>query len=121
MVIKSSAVSEADAPRIPNSTGQITVAGLVSLAKLISKKISPIPSTTYRLFQSVIEARTNFHAIFQQAASENPDPELLRQNDSHKHFIDALIEAFKPPRGMSRRSDGSPEMRDLTTKKTLSR
>ncbi|KAF3407083.1 hypothetical protein DPV78_000196 [Talaromyces pinophilus] len=47
-VIKSSAVSEADAPRIRNSTGQITVAGLVSLAKLISKKISPIPSTIYR-------------------------------------------------------------------------
>ena len=67
----------------------------MSLAKLISKKINQISSTIYRLFQSVIEARTNFLAIFQQAASENPDPELLRQNDSHKHFIDALIEAFR--------------------------
>jgi hypothetical protein len=42
----------------------------------------------------VIKARTGFHTIFQQAAAQNPDPELERQNFSHKHFIDALVEAF---------------------------
>lgn len=94
-IIKNSSASLGDdAPKIPNANGEITVRGLVALAKVISKNISPIPTAIYRLFQSVIKARTGFHTIFQQAAKQNPDPELKRQNSSHKHFIDALTEAF---------------------------
>lgn len=94
IIKKSPASLGDDAPKVANSTGEITVRGLVSLAKLISKNIRPIPTTIYRLFQSVIRARTEFHTMFQQAATQNPDPELERQNSSHKHFIDTLIEAF---------------------------
>jgi hypothetical protein len=46
------------------------------------------------LFQSVIKARTGFHAIFQQATSQSPDPELVRQDSAHRDVIDALIAAF---------------------------
>lgn len=96
-IIKSSSslpISDA-APITVNTTGQITASALVPLSKLIAKHISPIPSTIYRLFQSVIEARTATHTLFQQIVAKKPDPEIERSNVSHKRFIDTLTEAFE--------------------------
>ncbi|KAE9368958.1 hypothetical protein N431DRAFT_382769 [Stipitochalara longipes BDJ] len=97
-IIKSASGFAPDAddvlPKV-NTTGQITVSALVSLSKLIAKHINPIPSTIYRLFQSVIDARLAANSLFQQIATENPDPEIERSNASHKLFIEALSSAFK--------------------------
>ncbi|KAI0506199.1 hypothetical protein F5B22DRAFT_470697 [Xylaria bambusicola] len=82
-------------PKSPNTNGQVTVAGLVSLSKLIAKHIDPIPSTILALFNSVIQARTAAYGIFQQLVANKSDPEVERSNVSHKHFIDALVEAFE--------------------------
>ncbi|KAI1637118.1 hypothetical protein F4809DRAFT_341918 [Biscogniauxia mediterranea] len=85
-----------------NNTGQTTVAGLVSMSKLIAQHMkNPVPSLIYRLFQSVIEARTITYGIFQQAIANQPDPEVEKSNASHKHFIDALTEAFDALGGQS--------------------
>ncbi|KAI0804262.1 hypothetical protein GGR55DRAFT_681855 [Xylaria sp. FL0064] len=43
-IIASSPTLPDDAPKIPNTNGQITVSSLVSLSKLIAKHINPIPS-----------------------------------------------------------------------------
>ncbi|KAK4238128.1 hypothetical protein C8A03DRAFT_15370 [Achaetomium macrosporum] len=77
-----------------NTTGHITVAGLVALCKLIARHISSVPPTILRLFSSVIKARTTVYNVFQQVVAENPDPETEKNNACHKHFIDALTEAF---------------------------
>lgn len=34
------------------------------------------------------------YAAFQQIVNEKPDPDIERSNTTHKHFIDALTEAF---------------------------
>lgn len=78
-----------------NTTGQIHASDLVPIANLIATHINPIPSTIYRLFQSVIVARTTTHAVFQQIAARKPDPEIEKGNVNHKHFIDTLTEAFE--------------------------
>ncbi|RFU23991.1 hypothetical protein B7463_g12346, partial [Scytalidium lignicola] len=78
-----------------NTTGQIHASALVPTANLIAKYVSPIPSTIYRLFQSVIEARTTTHEAFQRMAASKPDPEIEKNNASHKRFIDTLTEAFE--------------------------
>jgi hypothetical protein len=78
-----------------NTTGKITVSALVAISKLVAKHISPIPSTIYPLFQSVIAARKATYELFQQIAAKQPDPEIQRSNASHKVFIDALTEAFE--------------------------
>ena len=57
--------------------------------------INPIPSTIYRLFQSVIESRRAIHAAFLQTVTKTPDPEIEKINISHKHFMDTLIETFE--------------------------
>ncbi|KAI5919301.1 hypothetical protein F4810DRAFT_512283 [Camillea tinctor] len=78
-----------------NNTGQITVAGLVAMSKLIGQHINTVPPLIYRLLQSIIEARTITYGIFQQATENKPDPEVEKSNASHKYFIDALKEAFE--------------------------
>ncbi|KAL3418228.1 hypothetical protein PVAG01_09943 [Phlyctema vagabunda] len=78
-----------------NTTGQIKVSAFVPISELIAKHISPIPSTIFRLFQSVIEARTATHAVFQQIVTEKPVAEIERSNISHKCFIDSLTQAFQ--------------------------
>jgi hypothetical protein len=96
-IIKSSPslpISDA-APAKANTTGEITVSALVPLSKLVAKNISPIPSTIYRLFQSVIAKRTASLTLFQQIVAKNSDPEIQRSNVSHKIFIEALTEAFE--------------------------
>ncbi|KAK3291270.1 uncharacterized protein B0H64DRAFT_427284 [Chaetomium fimeti] len=77
-----------------NTTGQITVANLVVLSRLIAKHIKTVPPPILRLFRSVIDARTAARETFQQIVAENPNPEIERSNVSHGYFIDALTEAF---------------------------
>ncbi|SPQ19181.1 5fef2285-2abb-49d2-9a44-8740aab37832 [Thermothielavioides terrestris] len=84
-----------DVPAVANTTGEITVSSLVFLSKLIAKHIGAVPPAIYRLFQSVIDARTASYVIFQKLAAQNPNPEMERSNASHKAFIDALVEAFE--------------------------
>jgi hypothetical protein len=77
-----------------NTTGQINLSSLVALSELIAKHIRLVPSTIYRLFQSVIEARKQTHAIFKQIVADDPDPEVEKSNESHNHWIDGLTRAF---------------------------
>ncbi|KAI1434363.1 hypothetical protein GGR50DRAFT_687666 [Xylaria sp. CBS 124048] len=94
-IITSSATIPDDAPNVPNTDGQITVSSLVALSKLIAKHINPVPSAILALFQSAIQARRATYAAFQQLVANKSDPEVERSNASHKHFIDALVEAFE--------------------------
>jgi len=82
-------------PRQPNTTGQITVAGLINLSKLIAKHMTTISPTVYKLFDAVIKARSAAYEIFQQTTTVNRDVEVEKSNASHKYFIDALTEAFE--------------------------
>ncbi|KAK1751033.1 hypothetical protein QBC47DRAFT_434777 [Echria macrotheca] len=83
-----------NAPKSLNTSGAVTVAGLVSLAKFIARHLEKTPSPILRLFQSVINARTATHAAFQMMVANNPDPQVAKSNASHKLFIDALNAAF---------------------------
>jgi hypothetical protein len=85
---------EFDAPRALNTDGRITVAGLVSLSKLIAKHINSVPHAILGLFKSVIQARTSQFEAYSQLVVKQSDPDIERSNASHKHFIDALSEAF---------------------------
>lgn len=87
-----------DAPSSPverNFTGQITVAGLVDMSRSIGSHTRKIPSTIFRLFQSVIRARQKAASLYQQASDAAADLELERSNQKHQHFINALAEAFE--------------------------
>ncbi|KAK5633104.1 hypothetical protein RRF57_008818 [Xylaria bambusicola] len=94
-IIASEVTLPDDVPKTPNINGQVTVAGLVSLSKLIAKHTDPIPSAILALFNSAIQARTAAYGIFQQLVANKSDPEIERSNASHKHFINALVEAFE--------------------------
>ncbi|KFY43601.1 hypothetical protein V494_01901 [Pseudogymnoascus sp. VKM F-4513 (FW-928)] len=83
------------APTTLNTTGEIRISALVPTSKLIASHISPVPSTVYRLFQSVIAVRTATHSLFQRTVSKTLDPEIERSNATHKYFIDTLTEAFE--------------------------
>lgn len=83
-----------DAPKSPNTSGAVTVSGLVSLAKFIARHLEKTPSAILRLFRSVIDARAATHAAFQMMVAKNPDPQVAKRNASHKVFIDALNAAF---------------------------
>lgn len=52
-----------------NASGQVTASSLVAMFQL-AQHIKPTPSAIYRLLRSVIDARTQAHAIFQKMASE---------------------------------------------------
>ncbi|KUJ19339.1 uncharacterized protein LY89DRAFT_731741 [Mollisia scopiformis] len=123
-IIKSSIPSPAagidGAPTTVNTTGQITVASMVPMASLVAKYIKPIPSTIYRLFESVIAARKASHAIFQQIAAQKPDPEIEKSNMSHRIFIDALTKAFAALGGNSWRSEKMAETTHLQRTQTMS-
>jgi len=84
-----------------NTTGSITVAGLVSLSKLIAKHVTPIPHAILCLFDSVIQARSNQYKAFTERVADNSDPEIEQRNSSHKHFINALSEAFEALGGLA--------------------
>lgn len=93
-----------------NTTGRTTVAEIVNMARLIAKHLHPIPSTVFRLFQAIIKARSATHAAFQQIVTQKPDPEIERANETHKHFIDALTEAFEALGGASWESTDASAM-----------
>lgn len=80
-----------------NTSGQTTVSGFLSMAQLIAGSIngSLVPAAVYRLFQSVIKARTATWQAFQRFESKRPDPEIEKSNVTHKFFIDALQQAFE--------------------------
>lgn len=86
-----------DPPLKMNTSGQTTVSGLLSMAKLIAESISGslVPAAVYRLFQAVIKARTTTWQAFQQIESKRPDPDIEKSNETHKFFIDALQKAFE--------------------------
>ncbi|KAF4980078.1 hypothetical protein FDECE_17949, partial [Fusarium decemcellulare] len=83
-----------ETPVTINTTGQTTVASLISMSKLIAERGEPIPNVIYRLFGSIIEARSLVSSAFQQLVGSDTDEELKRSNASHKHFIDTLRESF---------------------------
>ncbi|KAF4468389.1 hypothetical protein FALBO_4722, partial [Fusarium albosuccineum] len=93
-LLKSMGNDKAETPVTVNTTGQTTVAGLISMSKLIAERGEPIPSVIYRLFGSIIEARSLVSSAFQQLVGSDTDEELKRSNASHKHFIDTLRESF---------------------------
>lgn len=64
-IITSLPKDEENAPPPLNTTGQITVSNLVTMSELIAKHVDPIPSAVYRLFRSVINARTAAYDAFQ--------------------------------------------------------
>ncbi|KAK2746918.1 hypothetical protein FQN55_005404 [Onygenales sp. PD_40] len=77
-----------------NATGKISLSSLVSLSKLIAEHLKPIPAPIYRLFQAILQARKEAYAVFQRIFASNGDPEIEKRNESHKHWIDQLTEAF---------------------------
>lgn len=93
-VIKSSAAQKGESPKGLNTTGQITVSGLLSMSELIAQHGEPVPSVIYRLFQSIILAISTVYNAFQQLLGSKSDPEVQRNNASHKHFIDTLTKSF---------------------------
>jgi hypothetical protein len=109
-IIQSGTDSKEHAPLTINTTGQSTVAEIVGMSKLIARNLKPIPSAIFKLFQAVIQARTTVHAAFQQIVNEKPDQGIEKSNATHKHFIDALTEAFEALGGNSREpsNDATP-------------
>lgn len=83
-----------NSPVAANFTGQISLATLKSMAELIARHIKPIPTTIFRLFNGIIEARREVHMQFQGIVANNPDPDIERSNASHKYWIDGLTQAF---------------------------
>lgn len=84
-----------DAPKSPNTNGQVTVASLLSLVNLVSKQAVPVPNAILALFHSVIEARRTMYESYLMFVAGKPDPEMEQSNRSHKHFLDVLSEGFK--------------------------
>lgn len=84
---------DAGEPRI--TTSVITLSTLLDLSKTIPTRIKPIPSTIFRLFQSVIEARSKAFSFYQQVVTDSPDPEIEQSNVRHKAFLDVLQQAFE--------------------------
>ncbi|KAI5247125.1 hypothetical protein E4T42_06061 [Aureobasidium subglaciale] len=78
-----------------NTTGQVTVAELVSMARRIAANLQEVPTTIYRLFRSVIKARSHSYVMFQELAAAHSDAEMEASNVTHKHFVDKLEEAFE--------------------------
>ncbi|PLN79388.1 hypothetical protein BDW42DRAFT_128105 [Aspergillus taichungensis] len=88
----------ANRPGVPTSatsTGKITLSGLISLSQLIAEYVRRIPSRVFRLFRSIITARSATHAYFKRVADRSSNPSLARSNHSHGVWIDGLVEAFR--------------------------
>ncbi|CAG7942200.1 unnamed protein product [Penicillium salamii] len=77
-----------------NTNGVVSLATLQSLSALIAKHLRPIPTTIFRLFESIIDARKETHDFFLKITAAAKDPEIQKSNDSHKHWIDGLTQAF---------------------------
>ncbi|KAK1832037.1 hypothetical protein QBC39DRAFT_257511 [Podospora conica] len=77
-----------------NTSGGVTIAGLVALAKLIARHITATPPAILRLLESTIEERTAAYSVYQKVTASNPDRDIEKSNSSHKAFIDALTQTF---------------------------
>ncbi|VUC36775.1 unnamed protein product [Clonostachys rosea] len=97
-------VSQQDESLPINTSGQTTVSGLVVMSSLIAKHNTTIPVIIFRLLESIIDARTQAHRIFEKMAGSDPDPELARSNTSHRHFIDVLQQTFEILGGLAWKS-----------------
>ncbi|QGI98553.1 hypothetical protein CEK26_011622 [Fusarium fujikuroi] len=86
---------EAQSAASVNTTGQTTVNGLISMSTLISQHKEPVPNVIYRLFESIIQARSLVSTTFQELMGPDSDEELKRSNESHRHFINTLHSAFR--------------------------
>ncbi|RPA83332.1 hypothetical protein BJ508DRAFT_413529 [Ascobolus immersus RN42] len=78
---------------------KITVNGILLACEAIKANIGDtldaVPSTVFRLFRSVIAARSQAYSFFNKITSETPDPQIEKDNAKHKAFLDALEKAFK--------------------------
>lgn len=83
-----------ESPVVANTTGVISLATLKSLSGLIAKHLDRVPTTIFRLFESIIDARKATHNLFLKITASNPDPDIQKSNESHKYWIDGLTEAF---------------------------
>ncbi|KAM0548057.1 hypothetical protein ACHAPJ_010115 [Fusarium lateritium] len=94
-LVKSSSEKEPQTSVTINTTGQTTVNGLISMSKLIVERGEPVPNVIYRLFGSIIQARSLVSSAFQQLMGSDSDHELKQSNRTHQHFIDTLGQAFR--------------------------
>ncbi|KAF9870995.1 hypothetical protein CkaCkLH20_11412 [Colletotrichum karsti] len=81
-------------PLQPNTTGQVTIPGILAMAKQIAKA-RPTPSIVFHLLQSVIGTRSSLLKVHQEVASRNPNTALKNSIPSHKLFVDTLSDVFK--------------------------
>ncbi|OAA60308.1 hypothetical protein SPI_05432 [Niveomyces insectorum RCEF 264] len=92
---KQTASQDGPSPSALNTSGQTTVAGLVTMAEAVGKHMSPVPPTILCLVRNIIAARSAFNAAFKQYAAANPDVEVEKSNASHEFFIQALLKVLK--------------------------
>ena len=78
-----------------NTTGQVSCKELITMTKRVAANLhEEVPSTIFRLFRSVIKARSEAYEMFRELAATHADEKMEESNISHKHFIDRLDEAF---------------------------
>lgn len=97
-----------------NTTGVVSLAALQSFSALIGKHLDPIPPAIFRLFESIIDARNQTHNLFLDLTASDKGPEIRRSNESHKHWINGLTQAFKALGGDSWKAgkNSQPEVSD---------
>ncbi|KAJ5888152.1 hypothetical protein N7495_008193 [Penicillium taxi] len=79
---------------LATNASSISLTKLNALSALIVKYVDPIPATIFRLFESVIDARRETSFFYLNRAASDPDPDIQKSNESHKHWINGLTEAF---------------------------
>lgn len=72
-----------------NTTGQTTLADLVSMSELIAQHLESTPAIIYCLFQSIIKTRIRFHGVLQPLSA------------THRDFIVSFTKAFNALGGES--------------------
>lgn len=94
---------------IENATGVVSLSTLKSLSGLIAKHAVEVPGSIFRLFESIIDARKATHNLFLKITASNPDPNILKSNESHLHWMNGLTEAFNALGGETWRSGNGGE------------
>ncbi|OBW64166.1 MAG: hypothetical protein AUREO_057680 [Aureobasidium pullulans] len=102
-----------------NTTGQVSCKELITMTKRVAANLhEEVPSTIFRLFRSVIKARSKAYEMFRELAATHADEKMEESNISHKHFIDRLDEAFAILGGeawMAKQRAGVEEVEDRET------
>ncbi|OTB07584.1 hypothetical protein M426DRAFT_71669 [Hypoxylon sp. CI-4A] len=88
------AAGSPDTALLVNKDGNLQVTSLIPMSKFIVEHGDPVPTIVFRLLKEVIRTRSAANAMFEQAVSDKPDPELERSNEQHKYFIGVLKEVF---------------------------